>query len=51
MTADEAARACQMIRAEVIVPMHYGDIVGSDADAKQLSRLCGAAVEILPLEP
>jgi L-ascorbate metabolism protein UlaG (beta-lactamase superfamily) len=34
MTAAQAVEACQAIRARVVVPYHWGDIVGSDADAE-----------------
>jgi L-ascorbate metabolism protein UlaG (beta-lactamase superfamily) len=47
MTADEAARACDKIRAKVVVPMHYGTIVGTVADAERLSALCPVPVTIL----
>jgi L-ascorbate metabolism protein UlaG (beta-lactamase superfamily) len=50
MTADEAVVACGVIRARTVVPMHYGDIVGSAADARRLAERCGAAVVILPRE-
>jgi L-ascorbate metabolism protein UlaG (beta-lactamase superfamily) len=50
MTADEALRAAGMIEAAVIVPMHYGDIVGSEADAVRLKESSPIPVEILPLE-
>ncbi len=39
MTADEAAKAARAIRPRVAVPMHYGTIVGSDADARRFARL------------
>ena len=29
MTAEEAAEACALLEAQVVVPMHWGDIVGS----------------------
>ena len=48
MTADEAAKACERIKAKVVVPMHYDTIVGSIADAERLSDLCPLPVEILP---
>ena len=48
MTADEAAQACQKIRAKVVIPMHYDTIVGSIADAERLAELCALPVEILP---
>lgn len=50
MTADEAARACGSISAEIVVPMHYAKIVGGAADAARLGELCGARVELLPNE-
>ncbi len=50
MTPEEAAHACTLIEASVVVPMHYGDIVGTEADAERLSRLVGASVRLLPLE-
>jgi L-ascorbate metabolism protein UlaG (beta-lactamase superfamily) len=49
MTADEAARACGKLRAGVVIPMHYGTIVGSLADAERLAELCPLPVEILPV--
>jgi L-ascorbate metabolism protein UlaG (beta-lactamase superfamily) len=48
MTADEALAAVGMIEAAVVVPMHYGDIVGSDADAARLKESSPIPVEILP---
>ena len=30
--------------------MHYGDIVGSEADAERFQERCGKRVVILPLE-
>ena len=50
MTADEAVDACQRLRAKTIVPMHYADIVGTEADALRLKERCGKDVVILPLE-
>jgi L-ascorbate metabolism protein UlaG (beta-lactamase superfamily) len=50
MTADEALEAVGMIEAAVVVPMHYGDIVGSAADAARLKASSPIPVEILPLE-
>ena len=41
MTAEEAAEACGMIAAAVVVPMHFGDIVGTAADAARFEELCG----------
>ena len=50
MTAEEAAEACRMISAAAVVPMHFGDIVGTAADAARFEGLCGTSVTVLPLE-
>jgi L-ascorbate metabolism protein UlaG (beta-lactamase superfamily) len=50
MTAEEAARACTMLRTAVAVPMHFGDIVGSRDDARVFERLCTVPVTILDPE-
>jgi len=47
MTADEAARLAQRLRARVFIPMHYGVIVGSDADAAVFAREVGSAARVL----
>jgi L-ascorbate metabolism protein UlaG (beta-lactamase superfamily) len=47
MTAEEAAEACDRIKAGVVVPMHYGDIVGSLDDARRFKERCSLPVEIL----
>jgi L-ascorbate metabolism protein UlaG (beta-lactamase superfamily) len=39
MTAQEAAEAAAAINPKIAVPMHYGAIVGSDADAKKFKSL------------
>jgi L-ascorbate metabolism protein UlaG (beta-lactamase superfamily) len=50
MTAEEAAKACRMIAAADAVPMHFGDIVGTAADAARFEDLCGIPVSVLPRE-
>jgi len=50
MTAEEAAEACRMISAAAVVPMHFGDIVGTANDAARFEALCGTPVTVLPLE-
>ncbi len=51
MTAEEAAHAAQLLAPRVAIPMHYGSIVGSAADAKRFQSLCsGLVVEILKKE-
>jgi L-ascorbate metabolism protein UlaG (beta-lactamase superfamily) len=48
MTAEEAAQAVAAIKPKIAVPMHYGAIVGSDADAAKFKSLVkGCQVEIL----
>jgi L-ascorbate metabolism protein UlaG (beta-lactamase superfamily) len=39
MTADEAAKAARAIKPKTAVPMHYGAIVGSQADAARFAKL------------
>lgn len=51
MTADEAAQACDRIRADIVIPMHYGDIVGSIDDARRFKERCKLPVEILEKSP
>ena len=50
MTADEAAAACDALGAATAVPMHFADLVGTQADAERFRELCGIPVTILPLE-
>jgi L-ascorbate metabolism protein UlaG (beta-lactamase superfamily) len=50
MTANEAADACDLLRAELVVPMHYGDIVGGIKDAQRFAELCRLPVKLLPVE-
>lgn len=52
MNADEAAQAAATLQPRLIVPMHYGAIVGSRKDAERLARLVDIPVRILePEEP
>jgi L-ascorbate metabolism protein UlaG (beta-lactamase superfamily) len=39
MTADEAAQAAIDLRPQLAIPMHYGAVVGTSADADRFSRL------------
>ncbi len=39
MTADEAAQATTMIKPKIVIPMHYGAIVGSINDAEKFKEL------------
>jgi L-ascorbate metabolism protein UlaG (beta-lactamase superfamily) len=48
MTAEEAAQAAAAINPKIAVPMHYGAIVGSDADAQKFKALVkNCQVEII----
>jgi len=47
MTASEAAQAANMIKPKVAVPMHWGDIVGSRADAELFCAQCQVPTQIL----
>ncbi len=51
MTAEEAAEAVRMLRPKVVIPMHYGAVVGSVEDAKRLAQLVGTLAEVRILEP
>ncbi len=48
MTADEAAKAARKIKPKVAIPMHYGAIVGSDADAQKFAKLLeGSGIQVV----
>ena len=47
MTADEAADAVNSFQPDCAVPMHYGSVVGSRADAERFKQLAHVPVEIL----
>jgi len=51
MTPDEAAKACRAIQPQLAIPMHYGAIVGSPADAEAFRKAVKGRVEILTAEP
>jgi L-ascorbate metabolism protein UlaG (beta-lactamase superfamily) len=50
MTAEEAAQAANTINPKVAIPMHYGEIVGSEKDAEKFKALAKCEVEILKKE-
>jgi L-ascorbate metabolism protein UlaG (beta-lactamase superfamily) len=50
MTAEEAAQAANTINPKVAIPMHYGEIVGSEKDAEKFKALAKCKVEILKKE-
>ncbi len=39
MTAEEAAKAASTFRPKVVIPMHYGSVVGSKDDAERFRKL------------
>jgi len=48
MTAEEAVEATEAIKPKIVVPMHYGAIVGSEADAQKFKSLVkNCQVEII----
>ena len=51
MTAQEAIQACQAIQPKLAIPMHYGAVVGSAADAEAFRKGVKCRVEILTAEP
>lgn len=46
MTADEAAGAALVIKPKVAIPMHYGDIIGTENDAIRFQDLLKGKVEV-----
>lgn len=46
MTAEEAADAAKSMKLKVAVPMHYGTIVGSAADAERFKELVGKSCDV-----
>jgi L-ascorbate metabolism protein UlaG (beta-lactamase superfamily) len=49
MTAEEAAEAVRILQPKLAVPMHYGSLVGSRADAERFQQLAAPTpVVILP---
>jgi L-ascorbate metabolism protein UlaG (beta-lactamase superfamily) len=41
MTAEEAFEAAKIIKPSVVVPMHWGSIIGVESDAEEFKNLCG----------
>lgn len=46
MTAEEAARAVADIQPKIAIPMHWGSVAGSRADAERFKQLCQCEVWI-----
>ncbi len=50
MTAEEAAGAAAKMKPKLAIPMHYGSIVGSDADARRFQELLKGKADVKILE-
>jgi len=51
MTANEAAQAIKRINPKIVIPMHYGTIVGNEKDAQDLKQqIKSCEVQILTKE-
>lgn len=50
MTAAEVAAAANVFKPAVLIPMHWGDIVGSRADADAVTKAFSGKTEIRPVE-
>jgi L-ascorbate metabolism protein UlaG (beta-lactamase superfamily) len=50
MTAQQAAEAANIFKPKVLIPMHWGDIVGSKADAEEVKKLFKGETVILKPE-
>jgi len=46
MTAEEAAGMVNLVKPEAAIPIHWGDIVGSAADAAKFKEMCTVPVTI-----
>ena len=46
MTADEAAQAALAINPKVAIPMHFGSIVGADADARHFAAMLAGKIRV-----
>ncbi len=47
MTAEDAAKAAEVIKPKIAIPMHYSAIVGSEADAQRFKRLLEGKIEVV----
>ena len=51
MTAEEAAEAAKEIKAKVVIPMHFGKLVGTREDAERFKKIVGGDKNVEILEP
>ncbi len=47
MDAEDAAVATRQINPKMVIPYHWGDIVGGRSDAEKFSKIAGSDVQIL----
>jgi len=47
MTAEEAVEAAKSINPQLAIPIHYGDIVGTESDAKLFEKISKVKVRVL----
>ncbi len=47
MDEEEAAEAARAMRARAVIPIHFGDIVGTRENAERFSRIAGTDTHIL----
>ncbi len=50
MNADEAAQAARDIAPKIVIPMHYGTVVGTKADADKLAASLKNEIEVFVFE-
>ncbi len=50
MTAEEAAKAVDMIEPDVCIPMHWGALIGTEEDALKFKKLVGNKAKVVILE-
>ncbi len=53
MSPEEASEAASIIKPSLVIPMHYGSVMGTEEDAKEFVALClekGLKAEILEKE-
>ena len=52
MDVDQAVEAAQRLRPKIVVPMHWGDVVGSERDVRRMQGLLPDSIQlaILPSE-
>jgi L-ascorbate metabolism protein UlaG (beta-lactamase superfamily) len=50
MDAAEAAKAVRTMKVKAAIPMHWGEIVGDETDARRFKELVGDAAEVVILK-